>query len=456
MMELREYQKEPVRKGIEFFNSKKPKPSLEVLPTAAGKSIIIASIAHEVKDKIIALQPSKELLEQNYAKLLAMGGSASIYSASMKSKEIGHITYATIGSIKNIGAKFREQGFTKMIIDEADRYPRSSDGMLGKFITSSGVTHVLGLTATPLKLQTNSFNMESYSILKMLTSRSKHGNFFKEIIHVCQVEEMVRLGFWSKLLYEVYDFDTGKLVFNSTKAEFTEDSLKKAYDDQDIERKIVDKINEIDRKSILVFVPSVAQALSLALKIPGSIAVYGDMPVKERDAAIKAFKDLSCRVVINVNVLSVGFDHPQLDCIISGRPTASLSWWYQALGRITRIFEGKENGLVVDFAGNTVKFGRIEELYFKKDGNNWKLYGEGGKLLTGIPMHEIGDHTEEKDIALEIGKKIIEESGIITFGKYSGKKVSETPQHWRDWMLDNYTFTKSTQYIKDEIKRLNN
>lgn len=453
-MELRKNQKEPVRKGVEFFKKKKPNPSLIIAPTAFGKSIVISQIAHEVKDKIIVLQPSKELLEQNLSKLEALGGSASVYSASMGIKEIGMITYATIGSIKNIGHTFKELGFTKMIIDEADRYPRSVDGMLRTFLTVSKITHVLGLTATPLKLQTNSYMMQSYSILKMLTSRSKHGNLFKEIIHVCQVQEMIEFGYWSKLLYEVYNFDTGKLVFNSTKAEYTEKSIADAYDKQDIEGKIVGKVEKLDRKSILIFVPTVAQAISLSSKIPNSEPVYGDMDKKKRTQVINDFKSLKLRVVINVNVLSIGFDHPELDCIISGRPTASLSWWYQAIGRITRIHANKLNGLIVDFVGNTTKFGKVEELYYKKIGTEWKLYGEGGKLLTGIPMHQIGEHSEEQDLALELGKQQIEKDCIVTFGKYSGKKVSETPLHWRDWMLKEFDFSSKTKYIKDEILRL--
>lgn len=452
MISLRENQVEPVKKGIDFFKQKKPKPSLIVAPTAFGKSVVISNIANEIGDKIIVLQPSKELLEQNYAKLLLMGGKASIYSASMGVKEIGDITYATIGSIKSLGEDFKNQGFTKMIIDEADRYPRSSDGMLGKFLASSGITHILGLTATPLKLQTNSFMRESYSILKMLTSRSKHGNLFKDIIHVCQIEEMVRLGFWSKLEYEVYDFDTGRLVFNSTKAEFTEDSIKKAYDDQGIEKKIIRKIKELDdRKSILVFVPTVAQAISLAQQIPGAKAVYGDMDSKERDKAVSDFKSLKCRVVVNVNVLSVGFDHPQLDCIISGRPTASLSWWYQAVGRITRIHSEKKDGLVIDFAGNTVKFGRIEELYYKKEGQTWKLYGQNKILLTGIPMHQIGEHSEETEKVEEQSDK----EPLITFGRFAGKKVEDTPRWWRDWMLKEFKFDKNNSHLKAEIIRVN-
>jgi DNA repair protein RadD len=90
------------------------------------------------------------------------------------------------------------------------------------------------------------------------------------------------------------------------------------------------------------------------------------------------------RVVVQVTILSVGFDHPELDCIITGRPTASLSWWYQFVGRVTRIHPNKANGLVVDFVGSVPKFGKVEDLYFKYEAPLWKLYGESQKLLTGI------------------------------------------------------------------------
>jgi len=149
-MELRPNQIEPVKKGVEFFQSKKPHPSIIVAPTAFGKSIVIAEIAHRLGEKILVIQPSKELLEQNYNKFINLGGKASIYSASMNEKEIGDVTYATIGSIVNIAWKFYELGIRKVIIDECDRFPREPDGMLRRFLTAAKITHVLGLTATPL------------------------------------------------------------------------------------------------------------------------------------------------------------------------------------------------------------------------------------------------------------------------------------------------------------------
>lgn len=156
MITLRENQEEPIRKAIAFFNEKKPKPSLIVLPTAWGKSILTAFVAKNTTDKLIVLQPSKELLEQNFRKYDSLcgffGSNAGIYSASFNSREIAQITYATIGSIKNLGAEFKKHGFTKMLIDEAHLYPREADSMLGRFLKDSGITHVLGISTASIAL----------------------------------------------------------------------------------------------------------------------------------------------------------------------------------------------------------------------------------------------------------------------------------------------------------------
>ena len=452
-MQLRENQVLPVQNGVEFFKSKKAEPSVIVAPTAFGKSIVIAAIAKEVGERLLIIQPSKELLEQNYNKFIGLGGEASIYSAAMNEKEIGSVTYATIGSIVKIAHRFKSLGISKVIIDECDRFPREPGGMLRKFLTNAGITHVLGLTATPLKLQTNMGDDGPFSKLVMLTSRSKKGNFFKNIIHVAQIEEMVKLGFWSPLLYESYDFDTGELVYNSTGAEYTDDSIKRAYKNQNIGGKIIRKVAELtDRKSILVAVPTIDEAIELATKIPNSAPLYSGMADKERKRIIDDFKNGRLRVIIQVNILSVGFDHPQLDCIITGRPTSSLSWWYQFVGRVTRIHNDKANGLVVDFVGSVPKFGKVEDLYFKYETPLWKLYGEGQKLLTGIPLSEIGLHIEGKQSPHEIAAST--EPVMLTFGKYTGQEVRKTPKWYREWLLANFQFGKFNEKVKNEIIRL--
>jgi len=453
-LELRPNQIEPVKKGVAFFQQKKAEPSIIVAPTAFGKSIVIASIAKELGEKLLVIQPNKELLEQNYNKFIGLGGTASIYSAAMGEKEIGEVTYATIGSIINVAHKFHTMGITKVIIDECDRFPREPNGMLRRFLTNAKITHILGLTATPLKLQNNLNQFkEPYSKLVMLTSKSKKGNFFKHIIHVAQIQEMVEMEFWSPLYYESYDFDTGELVYNSTGAEYSDASIKRAYKNQNIGQKIIKKIQSLyDRKSILVAVPSIEEAKELASKLPSCEAVYSDMPTSERNRIVEEFKSGKIRIVIQVNILSVGFDHPELDCIITGRPTASMSWWYQFVGRITRIHPNKRDGLVIDFVGSVPKFGRVEDLYFKFVDGEWKLFGEDSKLITGIPINEIGLHIEGKPSPHQIaasGPKI-----LMPFGKWKDKEVREIPKSYREWMLTNFQWNPMNQKIKDEILRL--
>ena len=458
-MKLRENQVEPVAIGVEFFKTKNMKPSIIVAPTAFGKSIVIAAIAKELGEKLLVLQPSKELLEQNYNKFVTLGGEASIYSASMGSKELGDVTYATIGSIIKIAGKFRELGVTKIIIDECDRYPRDKSGQLRRFVDGMKATHVLGLTATPLKLQTNMGDTGPYSKLVMLTNRSKHGMFFKFILHVSQIQDIVELGYWTPLEYQSYDFDTGALVYNSSGAEYTNDSIARSYENQNIGNKIVKKVAElVDRKSILVAVPTIEQATQLAGRIPNAEVVHGGTSKDERRRIIEDFRSQKTRVIVQVNVLTVGFDYPELDCLITGRPTASISWWYQFVGRGTRIHENKRDCLVVDFVGSVEKFGKVEALYYKQDGEeNWELYGENKKQITGIPMHEIGIHL---DGGINLSEKVNEEGEIekvyMTFGKYSGKPVASIPPYYRKWLLDNITWGPWNIKIKNEIERLQN
>jgi len=455
-MELRPNQIEPVKKGVEFFKSKKPYPSIIVAPTAFGKSIVIAEIAHQLGEKILVIQPSKELLEQNYNKFINLGGKASIYSASMNEKEIGDVTYATIGSIVNIAWKFYELGIRKVIIDECDRFPREPDGMLRRFLTAAKITHVLGLTATPLKLQANLDQWgQPFSKLVMLTSKSKKGNFFRDIIHVAQIKEMCDMGFWSPLKYESYDFETGDLVYNSNKADYTDDSIKRAYKQQDIGGKIIKRISELpERKSILIAVPSIDEAKELSTRLPSCEAIFSGMPDADRDRIISDFKSGKLRIVVQVTILSVGFDHPQLDCIITGRPTASLSWWYQFVGRVTRIHPEKLNGLVIDFVGSVPKFGKVEDLYFDYEEPLWKLYGEGKKLLTGIPLHEIGLHKQGQPDPHTLAAQgpVIK----MSFGKYKDVEVRKIPGYYRNWLLDNIKWNAYNKHIQTELQRLKN
>jgi hypothetical protein len=87
------------------------------MPTGSGKSLIIASIAEQIDAPLIVFQPTKEILEQNYNKMMDYGiMGVTIYSASMRQKQIGNITLATIGSVYKKPEDFKS--FKYVIVDE--------------------------------------------------------------------------------------------------------------------------------------------------------------------------------------------------------------------------------------------------------------------------------------------------------------------------------------------------
>lgn len=454
MITLRENQSEPIAKAIQFFQEKKPKPSLIVLPTAWGKSILTAFVAKNTDDRLLVLQPSKELLEQNYCKYMSLcgdfGTNAGIYSASFGRREIAQITYATIGSIKNLGETFKRYGFTKMLIDEAHLYPREADSMLGRFLKDSGITHVLGITATPVKLQTNrDRDGQTFSKLVMLTSRSKKGNFYKDIIHVGQVQEMVRLGFWSPLLYDTASFDDSLLVFNSSKSEYTEDSVQRAYDANGGTQGITDTLDKHpERKHVLAFVPSVQDAIDLSQRYPNSGVIYGEQDKREREQTVARFRSGEIRVLFNVRVLSTGFDFTGINCIVIGISTASIALYYQIIGRGTRIDTEKRDCLISDLGGNVERFGRVEDIVFEK-GRLWRMFGTGGRLLSGIPIHDIGKYSREDTQAIDAQK--VAPIEVMPFGKYQGERIANIPLNYRQWMIRSFDWNARNEKLRQSI-----
>lgn len=147
--QLRDYQQEASDASIRFFRNGSDRNGLLILPTGSGKSLCIADIAHRLDGNVLVFQPSKEILEQNYAKLKSYGvEDCSIYSASFNKKEISRITFATIGSVKSHMEDFNH--FRYIIVDECHTC-NPQGGMYRKFFDCAK-RKILGLTATPYRL----------------------------------------------------------------------------------------------------------------------------------------------------------------------------------------------------------------------------------------------------------------------------------------------------------------
>lgn len=395
MYTLRPYQEQAVDVGYDFFNGYSKQRPMLVLPTGAGKSIIIARIVKQLSGEVLILQPTQELLKQNYQKYDHVIQDnpdlerASIYSASVGMKEQGRVTFAMIGSVVNKAELFANVRY--VLIDECHRVPPKKDSMYMQFLKSLPNVKVIGLTATPYRLKSyTDLSGNKFSKINLLNREIPR--FFNTFLHITQIREMYEQGFLCPVNYIEMQWDGSFLEFNSTGAEYSDDSVKKAVEQNKIIERIPNVVEQAIRKgqkSCLVFVRSVEEARQLSSITPFSGYVYALTPKKERAEIIRSFKSGAIKTLYNVAVLTEGFDYPELDTVIIARPTMSLSLFVQMVGRGIRIAEGKEKCAVVDMCGNLKKFGKLEELRIENDEiEGWVLRNDK-QILSGRRLDDL-------------------------------------------------------------------
>lgn len=385
---LRPYQKQASDAAVSAFTSKKESNGLLILPTGAGKSLVIADIAHRLDGPLLILQPSKEILEQNFAKLQSYGcWDCDVYSASVGRKNINRITFATIGSVMNHMDEFAH--FNNVMIDECHGV-NSKGGMYETFLHAVQ-RKVVGLTATPYRLGRG---VEGMSMLKFLTRTRPR--IFDRVLYYCQIGDLLAKGYLADLSY--YDLTTINLEMvksNSTGADYDEESLKEEYRRSGFYDKLTTTTlrvlkpkNKIPRKGVLVFTRFIEESEELvgklSLKGISAAIVTGQTPKKEREDILEKFKSGAIKVVANVGTLTTGFDYPELDTVILARPTKSLALYYQMVGRAIRPFNGKD-GWIIDLGGSYRRFGKVSDLRIEcPEGSARWMITSRGRQLTNV------------------------------------------------------------------------
>ena len=368
---LRDYQEQTVQKmlwGITLEGN-----GLVSIPTGGGKTHIIAEFTKRLGEPVLILVPSKELLEQDLEKLSGVVPveQIGVYSASMNSKEVRRFTLATIQSAYKHPEQFSH--YQVVIIDEADLLnPKNLEGMYRSFFATIGNPHIIGLTATPFRMDSyyrrigtgrSFYNVETVHTIKFLTRFRER--FWQRILHVVHVKDLVDAGFLCPLTYTTYEMiPQTQLAFNRSKSEFDMEDFEQKFNPFLV--KTAGLVSNIPSDSVLIFCATITQANNLQKLIPSSSVVTAETPAKERTKMIKAFRTGELRVAINVGVLLVGFDKPNLGAIVIARPTRSLRLHMQLLGRGMRTAVGKTTCLVYDLVGNTKIMGTAESMRIEK------------------------------------------------------------------------------------------
>lgn len=372
-MEARYYQTEAVQAVWDYFCTHDGNP-LIAMPTGTGKSVVIGMLVKLIMtrfpgQRILKLTHRQELIEQNYKKLLQLWPTApaGIYSAGLGRKEIMPITYAGIGSVAKKAKNF---GFIDLVIvDEAHMIPPKGEGNYLKFIAElkaiNPMLKVIGLTATPFRLGQGRLVdaiMDNDAIKMPLFSHVCY-----DLTSMKAFNRLVEEGYLARLVPRKTYSEIDVSEVHMSGGEFIERELQAAADREEITRKACDEICYFgqDRKTWLVFATGITHSGHVAeeLRSRGVNAHSVDSKTdrEARKTLLDDFKAGKITCLVNNDILTTGLDVPQIDLIAVLRPTMSPGLWVQILGRGTRPAEGKEDCMVLDFAGNTRRLGPIND-----------------------------------------------------------------------------------------------
>jgi len=345
-----------------------------VLPTGAGKSVVIAELTRLLFDtwpedhpRTLIIVPSKELAEQNADKLrriLPSHLSIGYYSASVGQKRPdADVIVATIGSVARNAHVLGN--IRCVIVDECHLINPDGPGQYRDFLRELAkycAFRVVGLTATPFRGNG-----------VWLTDGKEP--LFTGIAHTVPMQRLLDAGHLAPLVRPVdviqTRVDTSGVGVAST-GDYNMDQLADAVD------AFIDAAAEeavklaCDRRKWIAFTPTVANAIRLRDQLRGNglsaEVVTGDTAKSERERLISEFRAGRIRCLVTVLALATGFDVPDVDCVIWLRPTISPVLYVQGAGRGLRPADGKADCLWLDFTDTTERMGPIDAIKGRKRG----------------------------------------------------------------------------------------
>jgi DNA repair protein RadD len=421
----RPYQQEALDAVNAALRDRDDNPAI-VLPTGAGKSLVMALLIHQWLDacphfRIMVLAHRKELVEQNAAELAGVDSSLSIgvFAASLKRRDTRRqTTFASIDSVAKRADEFPVQNV--LLIDEAHRIPVRREGKYRSFIDAMRARNphlrIVGLTATPYRMGTGAICHADHIL--------------NHVCYEANVGDLIRDGYLSNI--RTIEGESSALDLKGVKkiaGEFNLKDLALRVDrDEVVQQAVKDmtaKVRAEGRKSVIVFCIDIDHCDHVArdLRRFGVQAgvVTGKTPNHERERLVEEFKTGRIQYLLSVNVFFEGFNVKRVDCVAMLRPTQSKGLWVQAIGRGLRLHPGKSECLVLDYGDNISRHGPIDiddgdDVKLAKCGNCENVFSRAVKACpacgTEIPpaQREAFEAEEKRERTLHDGKA---QSGMI-------------------------------------------
>ncbi len=361
-MKLRPYQDQSVIAIDAAMAAGDMHPLIEI-PTGGGKTLVIAgAIAGWMRKwpgtRVIVIAHTRELVRQNAEKMLAYwpGADLGVYCAGLGRKEIAPVTYASIQSAYRKAHQFGHVDV--LMVDEAHHIPARAEGTYRRFINAlreiNPNMRIVGLTATPYRLESGSICGPEH--------------LFDAVTHRVGVMDLIEQGYLCPLVAKATERQMDTRSLRVRAGEFREEDMSLMANLPDVIDGATDEIIDLcgGRRAWLIFCVDIEHAENVAAAlarkgVPAGV-VHSDLKQVDRDETLARFERGDIVAVCNVNVLSEGYDSPRIDAVCMLRPTLSPGLYYQQCGRGFRIHPDKDNTLVLDFAGNVMRHGPVDNL----------------------------------------------------------------------------------------------
>lgn len=384
MLELRPYQRDAIDALYAYLRIHDDNPVI-VAPTGSGKSALIAKICGDAvqrwNGRVLVLAHVRELLEQNADKIRRMCPELRIgvYSAGLGRRDTS--TSVLVAGIQSIYKRAAElDPFDLVVIDEAHTIRTDGEGMYRQFLSEARQYNpqlrVIGLTATPYRMKSGPICAPDH--------------FLNAVCYEIGIKELIRDGYLSPLVSKAgrARADTTRVAVRG--GEFATAELELVMDRDELVQTACCEIVEQTRtrKACLIFASGLRHGRHVCRVLQEQHGiecgfVRGETPDPERDDLLSRFRgdrtgvlftDVApLKYLCNVNVLTTGFDATHIDCIAMLRPTMSPGLYVQMVGRGFRQHPGKANCLVLDFGGNVLRHGPVDQVRAKPPAAN-----EGG------------------------------------------------------------------------------
>jgi len=343
-IQLRPYQQEALD-AVNAFSDKGINRQLVVLPTGAGKTVIFSHLPQTKNDSLpmLVLAHRAELLYQAKEKIGWSNPELDI-QIEQADNVAGHCD-VVVASVPTLGRaeserilKYPKNYFKTIVIDEAHHAAAPTYRRILDYFNPS---LLLGVTATPQR-----------------SDNTRLTDVFDEIVYYKTIQDLIEDGYLCSLVGYRIKTETDISGVATNEGDYVASQLEDVIDTPERNAHIVAAYHSLVPESkAIVFCAGVKHANNLAssfsaTQVPTEV-ILGDTSTQDREHILARFKSGKTRVLVNVGVLTEGFDEPSIQSIILARPTRSTLLYTQIVGRGTRLYEGKPHCTILDFVDTT-------------------------------------------------------------------------------------------------------